>query len=434
MSQTLALLAHPSELEALLTWVGQYKPALAAFQVITTPELARSFRLDGRTASLELAELKPLEAGGDIELAARVMAAELSAIIYFVSAEAFLHATADLLLLIRACAIENTPLALNEATADLAMRGLAHSRIAYLIFNPVAGQGNSQQELAMIRSILEPQILLNVVITKPDLDPADQARAIVATIQAQPESDPGTTMILASGGDGTVSAVAGAVIGTGIPIGIIPRGTANAFSQALGIPIDLRGACNTILAGHSRVIDAARCNSMPMILLAGLGFEAGMVNRATRELKNLLGLLAYVLAGAQQLANQAAFEATLDIDGRRIDLQAVAITVANVAPPTSVLAQGFGQVIPDDGQLEVTIGTPANRLQGLNALASLAASAIVQSPTDRDDLLCFRASTIRILTNPPQLLVIDGEIVEANPITFECLPASLTVFTPLVGI
>jgi YegS/Rv2252/BmrU family lipid kinase len=433
MSQTLALLAHPSELDALLTWVGQYKPALAAFEIITTPELARAFQLDGRTASMELAELRPLEAGGDIELAGRVLAAEVAAIIFFVDAEALVQTTPDLPLLIRACAIQNTPLALNEATADLAMRGLAHSRIAYLIFNPVAGQGNSHQDLALIRSILEPQILLNVVITKPDLDPVDQARAIVATIQAQPESDPGTTMILASGGDGTVSAVAGAVIGTGIPVGLIPRGTANAFALALGIPTDLRGACNTILAGHTRVIDAARCNAMPMILLAGLGFEAGMVSRATRELKNLLGLLAYVLAGAQQLANQDAFKATLDIDGERIELQAVAITVANVAPPTSVLAQGFGQVIPDDGLLEVTIATPANRLQGLNALASLAASAMVQSPTDRDDLLCFRASSIRILTDPPQLLVIDGEIVEANPITFDCLPGSLTIFLPLAA-
>jgi len=431
MSQALALLAHPSQVEALITWVSQYKPALAAFEILTTPELATAFRFDVRTASLALEELKPLEAGGDIELAARVLAADLTAIIFFVDAEVFVSATPDLPLLIRACAIENTPLALNEATADLAMRGLAHSRIAYLIFNPVAGQGNSHQDLALIRMILEPQILLNVVITKPDLDPADQARAIVATIQAQPESDPGTTMILASGGDGTVSVVAGAVIGTGIPIGIIPRGTANAFSVALGIPTDLRGACNTILAGHTQVIDAARCNAMPMILLAGLGFEAGMVSRATRELKNLLGLLAYVLAGAQQLANQDAFEAILDIDGERIELQAVAITVANVAPATSVLAQGFGQVIPDDGLLDVTIATPSNRLQGLNALASLATSAMVQSPTDRDDLLCFRAASITISADPPQLLVVDGEIVEANPITFECLPRSLMVFVPL---
>jgi diacylglycerol kinase family enzyme len=105
--------------------------------------------------------------------------------------------------------------------------------------------------------------------------------------------------------------------------------------------------------------------------------------------------------------------------------------VANVAPATSVLAQGFGQVIPDDGLLEVTIASPATRLQGLNALASLLASAVVQSPATHPDLVCLRARRITISTDPPQKLVIDGEMLEADPVTFTCLPGALTVFTPL---
>jgi diacylglycerol kinase family enzyme len=225
--------------------------------------------------------------------------------------------------------------------------------------------------------------------------------------------------------------VAGAVIGTGIPLGVIPRGTANAFATALGLPSDIPGACATILAGHTHVVDAARCNDTPMILLAGLGFEAGMVDRATRELKNMLGPLAYVLAGAQQLVSQEPFRARLDIDGRITELQAAAITVANVAPRASVLAQGFGEVIPDDGLLEITIATPMSRLQALNALASLMASAVVRSPTNREDLLCLRANRITITTDPPQKLVIDGELIDADPVSFTCLPRALTVLAPL---
>jgi YegS/Rv2252/BmrU family lipid kinase len=353
----------------------------------------------------------------------------------------------------RASQLRAIPLALDPASAELAVRGLARSRRAWLIFNPVAGQGNPDQELALIRSTLEPQILLHVVMTQPDLDPADQACEIVATIRAgeSPEGDGGgssdgsratlsampvatrgTHLIIASGGDGTVSAVAGAVIGTGVPLGIIPRGTANAFSVALGIPTDLKGACETILAGNTHVVDAARCNDLPMILLAGIGFEAGMVNRATRELKNALGPLAYILAGARQFANQQPFHARLEIDGERSEVEASAITVANVAPPTSVLAQGFGEVVPDDGLLEVTIATSPTRLQGLNALASLMASAVVRAPTEREDLLCLRARSISIDADPPQPLVIDGEMLEANPVRIACLPKSLTVFAPLI--
>ena len=168
-----------------------------------------------------------------------------------------------------------------------------------------------------------------------------------------------------------------------------------------------------------------------MTLLAGLGFEAGMVDRATRELKSMLGLLAYMLAGAQQLVAQQPFQARIEIDGAVTEVQAAAITVANVAPASSVLAQGFGRVIPDDGLLEVTIASPATRLQGLNTLASLVASAVVQSPSNRPDLLCLRARQLTISTDPPQELVIDGEMVAANPVTFTCLPGALTVLAPL---
>jgi YegS/Rv2252/BmrU family lipid kinase len=360
-----------------------------------------------------------------------VLAGEVAAVLFFVDEAAALTTTPDLRLLLRACNMANVPLALNAATADLALRGFAHGRLAHLIFNPVAGQRDPDADLALIRSLLEPQLLLNVVMTRPDLDPAAQTRELIAMIQKRQASDTGSVMIVASGGDGTVSAVAGAVIGTDIPLGVIPRGTANAFSAALGIPTDVRGACHTLLAGHTQVVDAARCNDTPMILLAGLGFEAGMVNRASRQLKNRLGPLAYVLAGAQQLASQESFRARLVLDGHSFELEAAAITIANVAPATSVLAQGFGQVIPDDGLLEITIATALSHIQGLHALASLMASAVVGSATEREDLLCMRAREIVVSTDPPQRLVIDGEILEANPITFTCLPRALTLVAPL---
>lgn len=91
----------------------------------------------------------------------------------------------------------------------------------------------------------------------------------------------------------------------------------------------------------------------------------------------------------------------------------------------------FGAVVPDDGLLEVTIGTSQTAFQGVNALASLVASAVVKSPTQNKDVICLRTSKIKVSTHPPQKLVVDGEVLESNPIEFECLPQSLTVFAPL---
>jgi Sphingosine kinase and enzymes related to eukaryotic diacylglycerol kinase len=137
------------------------------------------------------------------------------------------------------------------------------------------------------------------------------------------------------------------LISTGIPLGIIPRGTANAFSVALGIPqfLPIRNACQVILSGKTRTVDAARCNGFPMILLAGVGYEAETVERASRDLKDRWGAMAYLMAGWQLLDESGLFEAVIEAEGETYQLQAHAITVANAAPPTSVLAQGAGEVI-----------------------------------------------------------------------------------------
>lgn len=225
-------------------------------------------------------------------------------------------------------------------------------------------------------------------------------------------------------------AVAGETMGTGIPFGVIPRGTANAFSVALGIPVPVVGACRNILADHVRTVDGAKCNDVPMILLAGLGFEAGMVQNASRELKNVLGCLAYVLGGAKQAIDQKPFKCRVDIDGTSQNIEASAITVANVAPPTSVLAQGFGEVIPDDGLLDITIATSQDFLKGVGDLAALLTSAIVKQPTSSDTLMCVRAKKLTVDCDPAQKVVIDGEMLDLNPINFSIVPDGLKVLAP----
>ncbi|MBD2233070.1 YegS/Rv2252/BmrU family lipid kinase [Phormidium tenue] len=431
MPSTLAILAHPTQVTLVLDWLSKHEGVLTHFQIMAPAEMARGIDQGWDLKNIELVTLKESSQGGDIELAAHIIAGEVAGVIFFTDPEAIAVAFPSFSLVLRACQLQGIPAALNAMSATLLLRGIAESQIAYLIFNPVAGQGNPNADLALIKEVLEPQIMVNVIMTKPEVDPAEQAQEVIAHIRSKTEHDMGRSLIIASGGDGTVSAVAGATIGTGIPLGVIPRGTANAFSVGLGIPTNLRGACETILAGNTHVIDAARCNDIPMILLAGVGFEAGMVDGASRQLKNEIGNLAYVLSGVRQLAAAEPFTATLEIDGEITTVTTTAITVANVAPPTSVLAQGLGEVIPDDGLLEITIATSTTRLQGINAMASLVAAAAWGNPTQRDDITCLRARRIKVTTDPPQKLVIDGEILEANPMLFECLPDALTVFAPL---
>ncbi len=99
--------------------------------------------------------------------------------------------------------------------------------MAPLIFNPVSGQGNAEAQLATIKDLLEPHIALTIYLTSLEAAAEQLTREAVAQ---------GTELIIASGGDGTVSEVASVLIGTGIPLAVIPRGTANAFANGLGLP------------------------------------------------------------------------------------------------------------------------------------------------------------------------------------------------------
>jgi len=294
-------------------------------------------------------------------------------------------------------------------------------RSACLIFNPVAGQGDPDQDLLTIRTLLEPEIDLDIRLTTPDVDADQLAREAV---------ERGVHMIIISGGDGTLSAAAEAVVGTNIPLGVISRGTANAFASAMALPNTIEAACQTILQGTKKVVDAAICNGKPMVLLAGIGFEAEVVEKADRETKNRFGMLAYIMAGVQQLREFETFEAKIETEDKVITVTASAVTIANAAPPTSVLAQGPAGIICDDGLLDLTVVAPANPAGAIASAYHLLQTAFSGDAAERDDIGYLRARHIKVTTNPPQKVVLDGEIIGTTPIDVECIPGGLTLLVP----
>jgi len=293
---------------------------------------------------------------------------------------------------------------------------------ACLIFNPVAGQSDPEQDLAAIRALLEPEIDLDIRFTTEDVDGDTIAKEAIAQ---------GASTIIASGGDGTLSAAAAALVGTSIPLGVISRGTANAFAGALDLPDTIAAACETILGGATRVVDAALCNGLPMVLLAGIGFEAETVERADRQAKKRFGLLAYVMAGLQELRELDSFTAEIETEDKVITVTASAVTVANAAPPTSILAQGPAGVIFDDGLLDITIVAPASRAGAIAASYHLLQTALNENAAaERNDIGYLRTRRVIVRTDPPQKVALDGEIIGNTPIDVECVPGGLTIFVP----
>ena len=421
MARTIALIAHDRQKDDLVDFALRHQPLLARYQLIATAKTGKRI-IEATSLKVELLAAGSL--GGDLEIAARVVAGEVIAVIFLVDPLNVRSDEPDIAPVLRVCNIHLVPLATNLGTAEAIANSFAQSLVAHLIFNPVSGSGNGTQDLKFIKQMLEPHLHLEVHLTNPDSDPRRLAEQAIAQ---------GADLIIASGGDGTVSAVAGAAIGTDVPLGIIPRGTANAFGMALGITQQInqmRRACEIILAGKTRTIDTGSCNGLPLILLAGIGYEAETVEKADREAKTRWGTFAYLMAGWQQLNEQQLFEAEIEIAGETRTFQAGAITVANAAPPTSVLAQGIGEVVVDDGLLDITIATVDNKIQAVTTMLSMLGAALIKTSTELDNIVHLRSPKVRICVQPSQKVVLDGEIIGNTPLEIECLPRSLTVFVP----
>ncbi|MDJ0744266.1 MAG: methylglyoxal synthase [Xenococcaceae cyanobacterium MO_167.B27] len=421
MARTIALIAHDRQKDQIVEFSLRHQPVLSRYRLIATGTTGQKIQA-ATDLIVERMESGPL--GGDAQIAAEVVAGNVVAVIFLIDPLYAQPHEPDIQALLRICNVQNVPLASNLATASAVATSLANSVTAHLIFNPVSGKGNAEQDLKLIRELLEPHLHLEVHQTTPETDPKELAAQAIAD-----KAD----IIIASGGDGTVSAVAGAIIGKEIPLGIIPRGTANAFAMALGITqqiTPIRKACEIILAGKTRVIDAARCNDKPLILLAGVGFEAETIAQADREAKNRWGSLAYIVAGWQQLDQHQLFEAEITVNGKTQTCQAGAITVANAAPLTSILAQGKGEVIADDGLLDITIATAETKFQAVVSMLGMLEAALIGNNTELDNVVHIRSNKIAITANPPQKVVLDGEIIGTTPLEICSIPKGLTVFAP----
>ena len=116
----------------------------------------------------------------------------------------------------------------------------------------------------------------------------------------------GAKVVVACGGDGTVRTVAGALCGTGVPMGVLPIGTANLFAKNVGLPLDVEEALKVVVSHGSKRIDMGSMRFLDssdpgfrhrFLLISGIGTDAEMIGLTNLSLKKYLGWGAYVLGG-----------------------------------------------------------------------------------------------------------------------------------------
>lgn len=292
-----------------------------------------------------------------------------------------------------------------------------------LVVNPVSGGGKWDVEKDEILSRLNPHFQISILETTPEISGELHARDAIHK---------GADIVVACGGDGTITEVASAVIGSDVTMGMIPLGTANALCQVLQgymseiMPIST--ACDIIINGERTTIDTAQCNDRLMLLVAAVGFEEQMISSASRDEKNAGGQLAYLqgLYNAITKNENLAFSLSLD-DGESQQLETPSFVIANAAPLTTALAQGDNPPSITDGKVDITYLLPnENADRQLLSIAELMFSP-AESKRKSQSIVHQKAETVS-LTFPEEVqYAVDGEIFSASTITVTSKPQSLRV-------
>ncbi|MET8157857.1 diacylglycerol kinase family protein [Sphaerisporangium sp. NPDC005289] len=236
----------------------------------------------------------------------------------------------------------------------------------------------------------------------------------------------GVDVVFASGGDGTVRGCAEGLMGTGVPLAILPAGTGNLLARNLGMPTALPEAVRVGVAGRTRAIDLGVLDGRPFVVMAGIGLDAAMADSTSENAKNRIGWLAYVSGVVKHITDRP-FRVTLRLDGRTtIRRRAVMVLVGNVGRLQGGL-ELLPEARPDDGLLDILILAPRTPTDWLH----VAWHVLTRSRRHDRRAERYTASRALITVDPPVLHECDGDpIGHATTMSVETRPKALLLRTP----
>jgi Sphingosine kinase and enzymes related to eukaryotic diacylglycerol kinase len=292
---------------------------------------------------------------------------------------------------------------------------------ALIIINPVAGFSNAEQ----LQKVCEEQFEL--AGWSPRFHFTQVGENLAKLVQK--ESKRGLDLVVAVGGDGTVAAVAAALLNTKIPLGILPTGTWNAIARQFYLPASPQRAIALMTGPHSLCkLDMMAVGDTIHAMNLGVGFSASMIKGSDRQQKRHLGNLAYFKTFAKQLFGLQMQKYLIEVDGRLYKGRATEIMVANYGVIGLRFFEDRLNIHPDDGKVEILI-LKARTILDLPILIW----QIFMKPEKRTPKYRKLSASreIRISTTPPVAVQADGEELGQTPVTVKILPRTVRVIAPL---
>ncbi|MCF7910969.1 MAG: diacylglycerol kinase family lipid kinase [Candidatus Cloacimonetes bacterium] len=290
---------------------------------------------------------------------------------------------------------------------------------ALVISNPVTGKADQQLlQDSLNRLFAAAHIEYEIYETRKGDSVADIVR------RRLPE---GFGLVVASGGDGTVSEVGDGLAGTGIPLCIIPSGTGNLLAGELEIPVCLEEAVAIIAGVHrERKIDGMRIGKRIFFLNAGVGINAAVIGGTNRNSKKRFGRIAYVGSTMAKMLISKPRHLTIEVDGKAQPYHAVNVTIMNCRIIGKQLYPGDPDIRIDDGHLGVGILSMKKICRSSWYVIKVLLSWIVTPVTDFINV----NKTVDIRSSVPMQVQADGDIIGTTPVHVEVLPGVLIVLVP----
>jgi YegS/Rv2252/BmrU family lipid kinase len=239
----------------------------------------------------------------------------------------------------------------------------------------------------------------------------------------------GHDLVVVGGGDGTVSYAAGRLAGTNVVLGVLPLGTANDFARTLEIPGNLAEACTALAEGKVVDIDLGRANGAPFLNVASVGLSVAVTEALSPRLKRYIGPLAYSVATLTSYARHKAFRARLEFpegDHEPMELE----DLLQVAVGNGRHYGGGNTVSPTAGIDDHTLDIYAIVAGPLREHVSIARLLKDGSFIKHDRVYHVTSRAVRLVTDPPLPVNLDGEIAANTPTDFTVQRNALHVLVP----